>query len=196
MPFPATPSYSLGYQSGVMASGLAGASPIFSFRWATVGQLCVVRSVRFSAGGITAFTAGAVFVDLIAARGWSANDTGGGAVAWTNTASGRRRGTFADSGLSTAGEVRASATATLSAGTRTLDTNPLATVCGSITATAGDFIMPLTELVPQHPAHPLVLSAAAAATAQGFVIRATVPASGTWSFAVSVDWEEEVDGEY
>lgn len=191
MPFPATPSYSLGYQSGVMAAGLAAAAPIYSFRWATVGQLCVVRSIRFSAGGITAFTAGAVFVDLITARAWSANDTGGGAVAWTNTASNRRRGTFADSGFATAGEIRASATAALSAGTRTLDTNPLSTVASSTTATAGDFIVPQTELLPQYNgAYPMVLSAAAAATAQGFVIRATVPATGTWSFAVAVHWEE------
>jgi hypothetical protein len=180
-----------------MAAALAAASPVFSFRWATVGQLCIVRSVRFSAGGITAFTAGAVFVDLIRATGWSANDTGGGAVAWTATGSGKRRTTLGDSGMATAGEIRASATATLSAGTRTLDTNPLSTVTGSITATAGDFIMPTTEMLPQYPgAYPLVLSAAAAATAQGFVIRATVPATGTWSFGVSVDWEEETDGEY
>lgn len=196
MSFPAVPSYSLGYQSGVMAAGLGAAAPVFAFRWATVGQLCIVRSVRISAGGITAFTAGAVFFDLITARAWSANDTGGGAVAWTVSGSGRRRSTLADSGFATAGEIRASATATLSAGTRTLDTNPLSTVAGSTTATAGDFILPLTEMVPQSPAHPIVLSAAAAATAQGLVIRATVPATGTWSFAVSVDWEEEVDGEY
>lgn len=189
MPVIANPAFSLGYQSGIMASGLAAASPVFAFRWATVGQLCVVRSVRFSAGGITAFTAGVVAVDLIRATAWSANDTGGGAVAWTATGSGKRRTTMSDSGMATAGEVRASATATLSAGTRTLDTNPLTTIVASISATAGDFVLPLTELAPQ-AGYPLVLSAAASATAQGFVIRATVPASGTWGFGVSVDWDE------
>lgn len=197
MPYNLIPSYSLGYQSGVMASGLAATSPIFAFRWSTVGTLCVVKSVRISAGGITAFTAGAVLVDLIRATAWSAADTGGGAVAWTATTSNKRRATMGDSGFATAGEIRASATATLSAGTRTLDTNPLRTVASSVTTTAGDYLLPETELLPQyHGAYPLILSAAAGATSQGFVIRATVPATGTWSFAVAVDWEEETDGEF
>ena len=34
MPFPKTPSYSLGVLSGTMAAGLAGAAPIVSIRWA------------------------------------------------------------------------------------------------------------------------------------------------------------------
>src|SRR5690349_10136511 len=113
MSFNALPSYSLGYQSGTMAADLAAASPIFAFRWATVGSYCAVRSIRISAGGITAFTAGVTIFDLITARAWSANDTGGGAVAWTVAGSGRRRDTFANSGFATAGEIRASSTATL-----------------------------------------------------------------------------------
>src|SRR6185369_10186617 len=117
MPFNALPSYSLGYQSGTMGAGLSAASPIFAFRWATVGSYCAVRSIRFSAGGITAFTAGAVVVDLIRATAWSANDTGGGAVAWTIAGSGKRRTTMDNSGFATAGEIRASSTGTLSAGT-------------------------------------------------------------------------------
>jgi hypothetical protein len=196
MAFPATPSYSLGVVSGTMAAGLSAASPIVSIRWATVGQLCVIRSLRLTAGNsATAFTAGFVAFDLITARGWSANDTGGGAVAWTNTATNRRRSTFGDSGFATAGEIRVATTATLSAGTRTLDTNPLNSIAASVTATAGDFVLPETELVPRG-AYPIVLSAAAAATAQGLVIRATVPATGTWQFSVAMDWEEETDGEY
>jgi hypothetical protein len=185
-------SYSLGAVSGTMGAGLSAGSPIFSFRWINTAKHAVIRSVRLSAGGITAFTAGFCGFDLIRANTWSAADSSGTLVAWTATTSGKRRLGMSDSGLSagvTAGEARISSTATLTAGTRTLDTNPIVSVVGSTTATAGDFILPLTELAPQI-GHPLVLGAAAAAAAEGFVIRATVPATGTWTFGVSVDWEE------
>ena len=184
------PSYSLGVLSGTMAAGLAGASPIVSIRWSTVGTVCVIRSLRLSAGSLVGFAAGFATFDLIKATAFSAADTGGGAVAWTASTSNKRRDVFPDSAFATAGEIRASTTATLSAGTRTLDTNPLNSVGTSVTTTGGAPILPPnTELCPAS-GYPLVLTAAAAATSQGLILRATVPATGTWQFSLAIDWEE------
>jgi hypothetical protein len=195
MAFQKIDSYSLGFKSGTMAAGLAGAAPIVALRWAVVGRLAVIRSLRLSAGSLVGFTAGFATFDLIRANGFSAADTGGAAVAWTATTSNKRRLTMTDSGLSVAasanGEVRYSETATLSAGTRTLDTNPISVIGTSVAATAGaPLIPPMTELLPQYPAYPLVLSAASGALAEGLILRATVPATGTWQFSVAMDWEE------
>jgi hypothetical protein len=48
----------------------------------------------------------------------------------------------------------------------------------------------MTQLVPGYPDHPIVLSAASAATSTGLVLQATVPATGTWHFSLAMDWEE------
>jgi hypothetical protein len=148
----------------------------------------VVKSLRVSAGGITAFTAGMTIFDAIIARSWTVNDTGGAAVAWTVTGSGRRRAGLAGSNFATAGEIRAADTGVLTAGTRTLDTNAIASVCGSTTATAGTVLCPPTDLLFNAAlagTYPIVLG-----NNEGLVVRATVPATGTWTMAVSVDWEE------
>jgi hypothetical protein len=185
-----SPSYSLGLKSGTMAAGLAAAAPIVAIRWASTGSVCVIRSLRLSAGSLVGFTAGFTAFDLITARAWSAADTGGAAAAWTAAGSGKRLAGFANSAFATAGEIRYSETATLSAGTRTLDTNPMNAIASSVVNTAGAVVLPETELVPGYPDCPIVLSAASAATSTGLVIRATVPATGTWQYSLSMDWDE------
>jgi hypothetical protein len=186
-----TAAYSLGIKSGTMAAGLAGAAPIIAIRWSTVGTVCVIRSLRLSAGSLVGFTAGFAAFDLITARAWSAADTGGNAVAWTVTGQGKRMAGFPDSAFATAGEIRYSDTATLSAGTRTLDTNPMGVIATSVVNTAGaPIISPNTELVPDGRNQPIVLNAASAAASTGLVIRATVPATGTWQYGLTIDWEE------
>jgi len=184
------PSYSLGARSGTVGAGLTADSPVFAFRWASSTLFAAVKSLRVSAGGITAFTAGACIFDLYVARSWSVSDSSGTAVAWTVNGSGRRRVTMANSAFVAAGDIRISNTGAVSAGTRTLDTNPIATVVGSTTATAGDFILPLTEMLTGQveDGYPVVL-----AQNEGLVLQATVPATGTWKMAVSVDWEEVSD---
>ena len=73
----ATPAYSIGLKSGTMAAGLAGAAPIVAIRWSSTSLVCVIRSIRISAGSLVGFTAGFTAFDLITARAWSAADTGG-----------------------------------------------------------------------------------------------------------------------
>src|SRR3954463_1669508 len=75
--------YSLAPSNGAsaMAAGLAANSPIFSFRWGNASNLALIKRVTFSAGdGATAFTAGIAKFDLVAARSFTVNDTGGVAV--------------------------------------------------------------------------------------------------------------------
>jgi len=104
--------------------------------------------------------------------------------------------------------MRGSATATLSAGTRTLDTLAMSTIFGSVHATSTNYMM-----VPSN--HPTVTGTLVANTStsgsrgidlwypegpmswplvlvqnEGFIIRATVPGTGTWRFCVEMEWIE------
>lgn len=175
-------AYSAGSASGIMAAGLAGASPIFSFRGSAT-LLCLVKKVRFSAIGLgTGFVAGSSLFNLFAARAFSASDTGGGALTMTTNNAKRRTA----QAVSTVQDIRCSATATLSAGTRTKDASPLAALFGEASNTASVVMAPPQNLLDFQPGEwPLVL-----AINEGFVIEATVPATGTWSFSCTVDWEE------
>jgi len=175
-------AYSLAAVSGLMAAGLTAASPIFSLRYGGAG-LALIRRVLISAQTReTAFSAGQVHLDLFVARSFSASDTGGTSVLPTVN---KMKTTMATTGML---DARASATAALSAGTRTLDGQPIGMVSAAAIATNLDYV-----LVPaQTPAFerrvgewPLVL-----AVNEGIVLQATVPATGTWSFQVQVDWEE------
>lgn len=177
-------SYSAGGVSGIMAAGLAGASPIFSFRGAAAaGPNCIIRRVQLTAIGLgTAFAAGSALFNLFAARAFTASDTGGGAATLT-TNNAKRRTAFGTTAIQ---DLRISATATLSAGTRVKDATTLASVMGICSASASIVMVPSTDLIRNGAdGWPLVI-----APQEGFVIEATVAATGTWSFSVNVDWDE------
>lgn len=194
-------AYALGVVSGIMAAGLAGNSEIFQMRWiGSTNQKMLVRSVILSASpGTTAFTAGPIEFNLTAARGWSADGGGGTAVVFSTANTNKKRTDFPLSLFSDTG-VRFSATAALTAGTKTLDTNRLASLSSYVssvatTAASGAFIAPGTYLWQRntHDEYPLLFE-----NNEGFVVRATVPATGTWQYSISVEWAEidstEVDG--
>lgn len=180
-------SYSVVVKSGIMAAGLAGAAPILAFLWkptTPATALALVRRVRFSAWNLgTGFAAGNFVFDFFAARAFTVQDTGGGAVTLT-TNNGKRRTSFG----TTQAAIQASATATLTAGTRTLDANPFRTLGGVVANAAFAAMLPeQTEAFRQTSDEwPLVL----AGSGEGFVIQATVPATGTWSWGCAIDWDE------
>lgn len=178
-------SFSAGAASGIMAAGLAGASPIFTFRGAAAaGPLCLIRRVWFEMGVLgTAFTAGQTLFQLLACRAFTVNDTGGGALTAT-TNNMKRRTAF---GTTATQDIRVSATATLTAGTRTADAAPLSNVVVPVPATTvSTILVPNRDLLRYtSEAWPLTL-----APNEGFTIQATVPATGTWCFSVNVDWDE------
>jgi hypothetical protein len=176
-------SYSHALASGTMAAALASGSPVFSFRYGGTG-VAVIRRVRISlAGSSTAFAAGTGQLQMFDARSFSASDSGGTAATLTGN-NGKLRTSFATTGVA---DMRVSSTATLTAGTRTLDSDPLAAIDLAVGTTASvQYAAPSLVLYePKAGEYPLVL-----ANNEGFVIQATVPATGTWQFTVQVEWDE------
>lgn len=175
--------YNKAMTSGTMAAGLAVAANIYQFRWSNATNLCIIRKIRISAGNAgTGFTAGAGIFNLFPARSFTANGSGGTAGTLTGN-NGKLRTSM---GTMLVGDVRISSTAALTAGTWTLDTDPIAAVTTGVQATAGVQILPPTDLFYHADNEmPFVL-----AQNEGFTIQATVPATGTWTFSVQTEWEE------
>jgi hypothetical protein len=174
-----------------MAAGLAALAPIFAFRWTQASNLALIYSIEISAGANVAATAAAnCAFSAVVARTWSVVDTGGTAVTpATNDCKLR-----ASMGASLVNDVRISTTATLTAGTRTLDGQNLGQVAfgvgtGAITTAENLTLVPLTQLFgAKKSGMPLVLT-----TNEGFIIRTgnvAFPATMTWHFGVNVHWAE------
>ena len=141
--------------------------------------------MRICAGcaGPTAFAAGAAQVGLIFARAFTVSDTGGTPL--TLTTNNAKRDTRMGTTLLT--DARIADTAALVAGTRVLDAQDLSRMMGSPgTATTGAIWAGSTLLWHNYAqSHPLRIG-----EDEGLVIRATVPATGTWTFAVTIHWVE------
>jgi hypothetical protein len=178
-------AYSLAVDNGAtgMTAALAANSPIFSWRWGN-SNIAMLRSVRMGMGATTAFANGRMSFDMFVARAFSASDTGGTAVAFTASKSNAKRTSM---GATLLTDARISATGTLTAGTRTLDTNPVGKIHGVSGTTAAQIITPGTVLWQRDSSdeYPLIF-----AQNEGFVIQATVPATGVWFFSVAVEWME------
>ena len=176
--------FQLTSKSGIMAAGLAAASPIYAFRWTSGTLLAVIKRIRISAWSLgTGFAAGIGTFDLVAARPFTGSDTNG----VTDTISGNNgklRTSMASSALA---EIRHSSTASLIAGVRSLDAQPIASLNVGIGSAAFTPLSPSPMTLFEKPQgeHPLVL-----ALNEGFVIQATLPATGTWSFAITPEWDE------
>lgn len=178
-------SYRVSLLSGTMAAGLAANAEVFQFRWADATRLCVVQRVLLDGigGSATAFTAGFGNINMVPARSWTADGSGGNAATLTGNNSKLRT----SMGATLMGAARISSTAILGLGTKTLDTNAI----GQYTFTVGTGVS--VQIAPQvllfgediSGQHPLVL-----AQNEGFVLRATVPATGTWQFGATVLWTE------
>jgi hypothetical protein len=189
-------SYSLAIVSGTMAAGLAADSPILAFRWNSP-LMALVRRITVQAANhsSTQFAEGFALIAAYVARNFTVQDTGGGAVAWTVAGSGRKGQRFSASELasSTNGEIRASTTAALSAGTRTLDTNPFAAIVGHAGAVPNTSLFNGEGVVWDAPygRQPIELRAN-----EGIILQATVPATGTWKFKVGLEWDEQSEADY
>jgi hypothetical protein len=171
--------------SGTMAAGLAAAANVYSWRWTDATRLAVVQKVVVDglSGSATAFTAGFGSLRMFAARSFTASDTTGTAA----TLTGNNNKLRTAMGTNLVGDIRISATAALTAGTRTLDTDPLAQISLTFgTATSVQYLNPIAlfgeDVGPEMPY--------VCAQNEGYVIQATVPATGTWQFGISCRWAE------
>lgn len=172
--------------SGIMAAGLAANSEIVQFRIVDATELRKFRvlSVLFSAAVDTVgFTAGAAQFDLVPARAWTV-DGSGGAAATLTTNNGKMRTAQNNSVFAVSGSLRAATIAALVAGTKTLDAQGIAGYAAGASAVAGSPILypsDFMQAATTFEGEPLVLS-----HQEGFVIRANVPAVGTWKFNCSI----------
>lgn len=177
--------YSLGSSNGTtqMAAGLAANANIFSARWTHASNLALIKRVQLSMGcGATAFAAGVAQFHCLVARSFTVVDSGGVSILPATNVNKLRT----SMGTTLFGDMRISQTAALTAGTRTVDSNPLGSIVQGVPNVAGQNILapyPLFEARPGE--HPCVL-----ATNEGILIQANVPATGVWFFAVKIDWVE------
>lgn len=178
-------SYSASHLSGTMAAGLSAASEIVHFRWTSTTRSALIHSVTLDglSGSATAFAAGFAKVDLLAARAWTADGSGGTAM----TLTGENAALRTSMPVTLVGAIRGSDTAALTAGTKTLDSQPLGLFAFSTgTVTSVIYVPQPVALFDERAAqHPIILAAS-----EGIVVRATVPATGTWQFGVTVRWSE------
>lgn len=180
-------SYAMALNSGIMAAGIAGAAPIFSFRFAPTiltTSLCLVKRVEINVNsGITGFAAGVANFNMFALRNFTVNQAGGTAATLTVN-NGKLRTSMGTTGVA---DFRISSTAALTGSSYTADAQQLAQITAGVPTTATfQLIAPNSQLWREEVGEqPLVL-----ATSEGFGIQATVPATGTWNFGVSVTWDE------
>jgi hypothetical protein len=173
-------SYGLGGVSGVMAAGLGAAAPIFSFRWGNA-NIALVRSIFMTLSVATAFATGVSQWNLVVARSFTVSDSAGTNLTPTSNSS-KFRTSFGTTLLT---DARISTTATLTAGTRTLDGTDINTLSLNSTQANQQIFQKVPLLDRDGDQWPLVL-----AQNEGFIIRATVAGTGTWTFSVNVRWDE------
>ena len=176
--------------SGTVAAALAANAEIFQWRWGDATNLGIMYKTSISAGANVAATAAALGnLVMVAARGWSANGTGGTAAVVTGNISKLRT----SMGTSLLSDARICTTAALGAGTKTIDhaTTNMGAVSfgigtGAITTALDLTFLPDTKLFDAdgEGMHPLVC-----AQNEGFIIRnGTIifPATMTWTYSVNV----------
>jgi len=179
--------YQTALTSGVMAAGLAANSTVWSFRY-TGANLCLIEKVILDGvGSIVAFAAGSATFRLFAARSFSASDSGGTAAVLTGNNC-KLRTTYATTAV---GDLRISSTAALTTGTRTLDSQPFGQVTNGFTAVAGASIPEATLFDNYEAGHHQIL-----ANNEGCILQASVPATGTWTFGITVKWTEVTASEW
>ena len=186
--------YAVAVQTGAIAAGASANSEILQFRWDTAGKLAIITEIE--ATGMIATTAfaaasGNITLKATIARAYTVNGSGGTALGFTGDNAALRTN-MADSAVS---DFRIATTAALTAGTAVLEDNDIGQITthssggfSAATPIIGSIYLPTTTLFRadiQNGQYPLVL-----ASDEGFVVRATVPATGVWTLGLLVKWAE------
>lgn len=191
-------AYRLSMQSGVMAASLGANSEIFQFRYVTaLSRVCIVHGISLSASVLTlpaistTVLAGPFDIRATHARAWTAAGTGGTRAGLTANQA-KMRTAHTTSEVNDAG---IASTAALTAGTKTLDTQDIGSVTGSLgvltaTGAVGGNLIPKINLLGEYTSG--MSFPAVYANQEGFVLRigAAFPATMTWHFTVDVAWSE------
>lgn len=189
--FQALGAYAYGGVTGILPAALGANSEIFQFRWADATRFALILKVTVSSCVSTTFFAAGVpsQMDLIKSTGWTVAGTGGTAI---SPAALLKKRTAMSSSLVASGDIRIATTAALGAGTKTLETYALAalTAPGPITGSLNGQMVPSGTIMFEADIaagqHPIVL-----AQNEGLSIRSNaIPATGTWTASISIDWVE------
>ena len=173
--------YTFGGVSGAL-TGVAAAGPVFSLR-NTGSNIFLVRRVSVGFLTTTAFTAAqGLSYGLIRATGFTASDTGGTAL----FTAGQNKHRTAFTNITSAPDIRIASTAALTAGTRTLESQPMGVVGGSSTGVGTG--MPTEDILEQDSGdYPMVL-----AQNEGLIVTNLIAmgAAGVIQLRVSVELAE------
>ena len=179
--------YKISMASGTMAAGLTAASEVFQVRWTDATRLALIWGCHMDGfGSGTAFAAGFANIGLTIARNWTGDGSGGN----TATLTGNNQKMRTSMGTSLMGTIRIASTGALGTGTKTLDAQAIGAANIAINTTAnGNFIPDGTTFMGDmenggNPT-PIILT-----QNEGIVIRATVPATGTWQIGLTMSWAE------
>jgi hypothetical protein len=180
-------SYHRTCKSGVMVANTAASSPIYSFQWPSVTSLALIKRIRIAAWSWNVgFTAGLVTFDVITARTFTVQLAGGTQVSLVGN-SGKLRTSMASSQAN----VVYATTTPLTGGTYTPDPVPGTTETWATEVGANPYTlitpgpMPIKLFEKPQGEMPLLL-----AQNEGFLVEATVPQTGTWSFTLASEWDE------
>lgn len=182
-------SYQYGITSGALTVVAAGAL-VYSFRFnpAVTTNLCMIRRVEINFSTITAFGAAqSLQYSMQIARAFTAVDSGGLSGAFTQANTGKMRTSMPTSQMALAGSnIQIANTGAMTAGTRTLDTQPISFVTGTSNAVGASLTLaPIYSHVPGD--YPLILG-----YQEGFIINnvQTMGATGVINLTVNVEWME------
>lgn len=183
-------SYRRSQTSGTAAAGVVANSEIVQFRWTATPTLCLVNKIVVESlwSNSAAFTAGFGNMQVVVARSWSTDGSGGTSMSLVGENGKLRQGPWMNpSAMAAAGGSLRYQAAALTVGTKTLDTDPLALIAFTASA-ANTQILGKTVMFGEDTeagGHPLVL-----AQNEGWVLRITVPATGTWNYGFTTAWTE------
>lgn len=187
--------------TGTMAAGLVANSEVLQMRWVDATRFCVIQHIEVSEfrNITTAFAAGPYNFQVMRSTAWTVDGTGGAVPTLTDPQFQLRAAAMGATLFSTG--FRIATTAALGAGTKTLDSLPMAGLFGNVGSTPAiaEYFIPKgggasgtggegsKMLSPDIASgeHPIVLAAN-----EGISIRATVPITGTWIASFLVKWAE------
>jgi hypothetical protein len=185
-------AYKMAMASGLMTgASLTADIPIFAFRWGSTTKTAIVSYIFGALVATTDVTAAAeVGLNAFMCRSFTASDTGGTAATLTGN-SFKKRTSHATTAVT---DIRIGSTASLTAGTRTVDAQPFLESRAWDLATAATVphnIIPITFDARNPGTYPIVL-----AQDEGFEFHLPVAltASGTFRLVVGVEWIEVVTG--
>lgn len=183
-----TGAFQLGAASGALttvAAYTSTAGHVFAFRWApNTSALCAVKRVSVGFNLTTGFGAAQQMgFALYAARSYSASHSGGTPIVLTGN-NNKYRTSLGTSGVTNA---QIATTTALTAGTHTIDSQPLGQTNFWATTTAGSLLTNYDLISYDANDYPFVL-----ANNEGFIIANTIlmGATGVGTLIVNVEWFE------